>query len=261
MPKVLVIFFFIISFFLPGEGGCFIPKLSYIYDELVDKNKFVNSYKIEQERTTYNEKYEEGKITLKERIFLKYPWKYARISTYDKKSRMLVSDGTGSLKVYNGKYIVPDSKIKMPLIYGFYLCKTKNELTSFLSKKLIRSSTTKLSRRNDHISILILGEKAYAGLWVDRQSFWPLAYSYGINKNTNASDFEYTFSSYDKITQEIYFPSKIKKYVRGKLVEQIKITKVVPNAKAPSNIFNISFLKKKYPRHMSESTEEPIVEE
>ncbi len=248
MPIISTIILTIIFSLNTSLAFGFIPDVKYIYEDTVKGNKDIKTYRITQNKIVYDDM---GKKTaeVSEKVFIKQPWKYLKISTKENYATMIVLEGTEGLIVRGGKWIAPKSKISMPFIIGFYLSRDVDELNLFLSSKGIKKPKASLFKMNEVVSIVLQNPAENSPLLcVDRESFWPLAYSYGYihGKDLEDSGFYYEFGNYRKFTGRKYWPMRMKVFKKGVLKEEIDVKTVDTNVKLPDKIFSIDYLKKKY---------------
>lgn len=248
MPVVKHLFQILVLVFILRSAWAFIPDVNYILEDITRYNGSV-SYKFDQKRTMFDKRLPDGKVVLSEKVYLKSPWKYARLSRYGKRSVMDVYDGSEFLKIVSGKRVMLKESLKLPVLYGFYLSRNPDELRSFLSVNGIDVDTTTMARKNSLLTILFKPrENSQAKLWIERRSFWPLVYDHREKDfgKPYIVEFEDRFMSYGKISRGVYFPMKITRYSDGEKIEEIEVEGVQQNAKISNRLFDIGYLKKKY---------------
>lgn len=226
-------------------------KVEYIFEQLTEGREKIKSYKIKQKRTLFDKKFENSKLEIEEEIFLVMPWRYARKSRYRGKTQLTVYDGSKALRMIGKKWETPKSKAVIPVICGFYLSRDSSDLTAFLSSKNINANRTSMSRVNELVAILFPSVDGNgSGLYVDRESFWPISYNHKNAKTTLGEEqlVEVIFSNYKKIFPKIFFPMKSKRYENGRLLEHVEVGNVEINAEVSNNLFNIANIKRRYKR-------------
>jgi hypothetical protein len=221
----------------------YIPEPKFMFREIVKNNKKSVSFRIKQTRMIYDPQYENGRFEIFEEILLKSPWQFAKISTIQDKSQMLIWDGSSTVRVIDGKLYESKVKFNIPFVYGFYLSSTKDELSSFLSHYGINPFANELSRRSDIVTMLFLSQdRSSVKLWLDNDSYRPIAF---YRKDDNS---ELVFSEYRRFGPNIYFPMRIEKSINGTVTEKIQVSEVMPDVVLSKNLFDINYLRKKYPR-------------
>ena len=247
MSRLTVLFLFLFS----QRAQAFIPKNEYIFKALTEGREKVVSYKIDQTRVLYGREYENGKLELKEEVYLVMPWRYARKSSYGDKAQITIYDGSEALRMIGKKWTVPESKAVIPFIYGFYLSRDPDDLRAFLRSKGIDPDHTELSRINELIAILFKGtEKNRFDLFVDRDSFWPISYRSLVGETAlNGKEYiRIMFTNYKNIYPKIFFPMKYSRFDKEILSEQVTVNEIKINGRVPVNIFDIANIKRKYQR-------------
>ena len=249
----LRIIFFLSAFLslIVGDASAYIPRPQHIFGELAKGNKKIETLKIKETRTIFNSKYDGGKIDIKEEIYLKVPKYYMIVSTYQNRTEMSIYDGFRHLKVTGNKWFEPKEKFSLPFIFGFYLSSNADELVNFLSSKNIIQDNQSLARRGGIIAILFTSQdKTQARLWVDQDSFLPIAYNRKgvVEPGQQPLELETVFSNYQKISANTYYPYVSEKSVAGNVVERISVNEAVAGVKLAPNFFDINALKKKYPQ-------------
>ena len=249
MPfKFIILFVALIT----GNAYGFIPELKYIYEDLTANNKNIKTYHIKQKRTIYPSSGSEKGVELSENVFLQNPWKFARISAAGEKSWMTVYDGSQGLEIAQGRWFVPQDKFKLPILYGFYFSCEPEELTSFLSLLGITSAKTTYERIRGTFAIALYSGDNPGGprFLLDRKSFKPIAYlnEYEGDRSGPRKGLEYVFSNYRSVAPGVFYPLIVKVFSNGNLVEKTEAQPVEVNGKVLSNVFDVKYLKEKYPK-------------
>jgi hypothetical protein len=189
---------------------------------------------------------------VREEIFLKVPWQYARISFYKEKSQMTVYNGSRFIKITDGKWVEPKEKPPILFICGFYLGASGSDISAYLVSRGINPEEGSYSRINDLISLAFTGRnQPFTKIYLARETYWPIAYSTRASEGSRlkVSNIELLFSNYQRVSNMIYFPMKTDKIVDGTTTEQVRVSDVAVNIRLSPSLFDFSFLKKKYPQN------------
>jgi hypothetical protein len=239
----------IIPLVIPLKVICFIPQIKYIYEELTKANKDSDTFRIIQERTLYYKEDPGENRKIKEKVFLKHPWKYAKtLSENEERKMSVIADGV-QIEISEGYYREIKPREQVPLIYGFLLSRDPDQLKAFLSAKGLIMPKNRLHRLKGMVCILLESEgPERGGLYLDRKSFRPLAYYRGLisGADPNFAEVYMEFSDYRKTGRDSYHPFRTEIYSHNRLVETVDVISVKPGAKIGANIFNIEYLKKRY---------------
>ncbi len=242
------IFFFIL---LPVAGRAFVPQTPHLLYLVVQKIKQPAGIQAFQTKTIVdNESAWNRDITLKEKLVYLFPNRLRSEILSDTGTSFSVESGSGFIRVRNGTTI-SRKKSAIDLYTDILLYRDHESLEQQLVLSGIDTRTVTLRRYKGVICYVIgrPGEKdqPYAGLWIDKNTFFPVKYA--VEQNGWMVECDYT--NWHRMSRT-WYPMQVDIYLDSRLFAAVKVDDIALKSGFSSSLFDIAHIERLYPEKKKE---------
>ena len=256
--RVLSVFFSLFFVLVSGTGEAFVPQaphLLYMVMEKIKQPVGIQSYQT-KEVLDYGEGQEGGVTELAEKLYFSYPNRFRSQIVSDTRTSFSVESEFKVVKVMDGT-IISHEKSLVDHYTDILLYRDYESLLSQLALSGIDTENVSFQRYNETVCYVIGTpidtDKPFAGLWIEKESLFPVKYR--IEKNGLTAEFFY--SNWQR-TSKTWYPMQVSIFLDNQLVAMIHTKTIELTSVFPLNLFDIEYIERLYPENLPDSFNDNI---
>ena len=251
--RVLSVFFSLFFVLVSGTGEAFVPQaphLLYMVMEKIKQPVGIKSYQT-KEILDYGEEQEGGVTELEEKLYFSYPNRFRSQIVSDTRTSFSVESESKVVKVMDGT-IISHEKSLVDHYTDILLYRDYESLLNQLVLSDIDTEKVSFQRYDDTVCYVIGApidrNKPFAGLWIEKQSLFPVKYV--VEKNGLIAEFFY--SNWQRISKT-WYPMQVSIFLDNQLFAMIHTKTIELASVFPLNLFDIEYIERLYPENLPDS--------
>lgn len=238
--QAYLIFFIWVLILMPGSGEAYIPQAPHLLHLVVQKIKQPVGIEAHQIKTVLTHEGSEQRFNdIEEKLIYVFPNKLRSQNISDAQTGFTVESNFKFIKVINGQ-VVSREKSAVDLYTDILLYRNHESLLKQLVSAGIDTQKVSFQRYEGIICYLIGTPES--GLWIDKETFFPVRYV--VKKNNWTVEFVYNNW---QLLSKTWYPMSASIYLDGQLLVTIAVKNFVLTSQASSKMFDIEQIKLMYP--------------
>lgn len=260
-----ILFFNLVFILASGTAEAFVPRTPHLLHLVIQKIKQPVGIQAYQTKKILNYK-DTGKgfTQLEEKLIYAYPNRLRSDIVSDTVTSFSVESDFRFVKVMEG-VIVSHEKSLLDLYTDILLYRDPESLLNQLDLAGIDTTTVSLQRYNDTICYVIGSPftltgtrekgKPYAGLWIEKDSFFPVKYV--VEKNGWLVEFFY--NNWQRVSRT-WYPMQVSIFLDNQLFAMVHVRSFDLKSGFSSSLFDIEYIDRLYPENGPDSFNENLQE-
>lgn len=253
--KIKFLFIFLFAVLIPGLCGAFVPETPHLLYMVMEKIKRPVGIEVYQTKKIINyNSIETESVELDEKLSYAFPNQFRSQMLSPDFSGFTVESNFEFIKVMDGK-TVSRKKSNIDRYADVLLYRDYRELMYMLDRDGVDTTDVSFQRYKDTICYVIgrppeIG-KNHAGLWIEKDTFFPLKYV--IHNNDLIVAFYY--DEWQQVSKT-WYPMRIRIFMDDQMfaviqAKQVNLKKIELNTR-----FDIRYLAKLYPENITQPSDE-----
>jgi len=254
IKKVLIFFLAVFCILFTGSAQAFVPQTPHLLHLVNQKIKEPVGLEVHQVRKVIDSsaigeqgvQTETKTIELNEKLVYDFPARLRSEILLDKSSRFYVESGSQFIKISDG---VAVSLKKSPVDFYTDILLYRDHKSLLRQLVLAGVDTEKVTfQRLDNKLCYFIGQppagspKKFQGLWIEKDSFFPVLYV--IKKNTWTLAFHY--KNWQRVSKT-WYPMQISIFVDDQLFVDIEVQTFELKSTFSSELFDVDYIQQRYP--------------
>ncbi len=240
---------------LPGVCSAFVPEASHLLYLVIEKIRQPVGIEAFQTKMILNyEDTQEGYTELEEKLYFRYPNQFRSEVISDAMTSFNVESDFEYIKVMDGVTIAKE-KSPVDLYTDILLYRDHEGLLNQLIMTGIDTGKVSFQRYNDMVCYVIGRPfekgKPYAGLWIEKNTFFPRIYV--VEKNGWIVEFFY--NNWQRVSKT-WYPMQISIFIDNQLFAMVNVKTFDLSSQISPSLFDIGHIEQMYPRNDSDSLNE-----
>ncbi|MBU0972453.1 MAG: hypothetical protein KKC20_17520 [Proteobacteria bacterium] len=231
---------------LAGNGEAFVPQAPHLLHQMIQKINRPEGMVVHQIRNVMETSVQGGApktIELDEKLAYAFPGKFRSEIVSGRVFRFYVESNSQFVKVADGK-IVSQEKSPVDFYSDILLYRDYESLLQQLDSVGVSTEQVSFQRFDNKICYFIgqPGQKESAGLWIERESLFPVRYV--IDKNGWTVSFRY--ENWQQVSKT-WYPMLITILVDNQLFARIEVRQFEISSEFPLSVFDVKGIHGMYP--------------
>ncbi len=247
--KILILFFPLFFILVAGNGEAFVPQTPHLLNLMIHKIKQPAGLVVHQTRNVMDVSKAAGvetkTIQLDEKLVYVSPDKFRSEIISSDVPRFSVESGPQFVKVADGK-IVSLEKSSVDFYTDILLYRDHDSLLQQLVLAGVDTERVSFQRLDNKICYFIgqtpLNQKEPKGLWIEKESFFPVRYV--IEKNGWTIRFQY--ENWQRVSKT-WYPMQTTIFVDDQLFARIDVRRFELKSGFPAALFDVNSIRGRYP--------------
>jgi len=255
MNKRAYLFLFIwVWILIPGSGEAYVPQAPHLLHLVVQKIKQPAGIEAHQIKTVMGQEGSEEKSSeIEEKLIYVFPNQLRSRIMSEAQTGFTVESNFKFIKVINGQ-VVSREKSVVDLYTDILLYRDHESLLKQLDSAGVETQKVSFQRYEGTICYLI--GTLESGLWIDKETFFPVRYV--VKKNNWTVEFAYTDWQRQSKT---WYPMSGGIYIDKRLLVTIAVKSFDLKSQVSSEMFNLEKIKQMYPENDQDVSEKRMQNE
>ena len=203
---LMLLVFLLISY----RGVAYIPTAAQILEPILKANQGIRDLKIELKTIIFDERYDEGRKKIDERVYVKKSGKFRSERTFAHWEDIIISCGGRTLAVMSDEADIAFRKIDtvLPIVC---FSKSSDDLIKNLNHLCVDTRSVAFDRIDRKVTYVI-GKKSGSQLWINKETGFPVRFVGIGTSDERRVILRAEYRDYSRERKSFWFPRRIEFY-------------------------------------------------